>query len=199
VSPEPQIPGAGHAGCDGPPEVHGEAGPCREPPRSSAHRSALTHAGRSGCGARTFQPFRGLPAMVGRRREGGDGNRRESSARERAYSRARSGALRRKWCEAGRHVRTDAVRGGRGRFYGIGSLLDDGRGPWCCRISGVIVAGLACHVNAPRRRWCPGSQWNAPRQLQGSHHRRARFGPQRWRSISGPGQGMAVPTFAPRG
>ena len=50
----------------------------REPPRSSAHRSALTHAGRSRCGAITFQPLRGLPTMVGRRREVGDGSCRGS-------------------------------------------------------------------------------------------------------------------------
>jgi hypothetical protein len=40
------------------------------------------------------------------------------------------------------------VRDGRGRFLGIGSLLDAGSEPSCRMVSGVIVAGLVCLVNA---------------------------------------------------
>jgi hypothetical protein len=40
------------------------------------------------------------------------------------------------------------MRDGRGRLLGTGSLLDDGCEPSCRMISGVIVAGLVCHVNA---------------------------------------------------
>ena len=123
----------------------------RQPPRSSAHCSAPTQAGRARCAASTFRPLRGIPPRAERRREGGDGSRRDSPARERAYPRARSGALRRPWHSAGRHVTIGAVRDGHGGLVGIGSLLDDGREPWCRTISGVIVAGLVCPVNAKGR------------------------------------------------
>jgi hypothetical protein len=86
--------------------------------------------------------------MGERHREGSDGSRRESPARERAHPRARSGALRRQWRGAGRHVRTGGVRDGRGRLLGIGSLLDDGRERSRRMVSGLIVAGLVRLVNA---------------------------------------------------